>query len=379
MTIIVRNDLKLRDIRRSEVIIYTISLYCDFLITEGFVWEASRMFALACQLASEFVVHGFDDHEHPNIHERLMRRIGGDVPDPYKKLMHWTKRGLPEIYEKLMRQIEDDLLLKANDIDGKAGELLTSVHAKMSFAKMLWAYQEKQPGFMLAGRFRYKYDFSEIYKAATERLRMVFQLLPDPSMRGEYADNLRSPNPANPHPVARALTQSTIEPRPAKRDNPKLSHEPRKSNQPSAWLADRSDQSGNLHITDEASERQRKALSRSMPPTWSPKALHSTELPPSHTLPFESAHEAATGEAPHPEKEQKQSQKRGYSNDSSKAPPPPPRPFRNSDILAATGNPFIDSVLETQGNYTISQAQYEENRRRATGEEYFSSRRKDRT
>lgn len=327
MTALVRNLLWHLGTSQVHVAISTISSECDFLISEGFVWEASRMFALACQLAFEKAMYVFDKHP-------------GSYSD--RNLMRQTQDDLSARYEELMLLVEDDLLLKANDIDEKAGELLTSVHAKMSFIKMLWADQKQRSTFMLTRRFRYKYDFSEIYKAATERLRMVFQLLPDPSMRGEYADNLRSSRPANPHPIVKALDQSTIWPRPAKPDNPKLSQEPRKSKQPSTWLANRSDQSENLDILDEASERLRKALSKPMSPTGSPKALHGIELPYSYripsgellgyTLPSQSTPEAATMGWLHPEQEQNRPQKRAISNDPGK-PRPLPKPSEDAGVI----------------------------------------------
>ena len=47
-------------------------------------------------------------------------------------------------------------------------------------------------------------------------------------------------------------------------------------------------------------------------------------------------------------------------------------------ILATTGNPFIEPILEAQRDYALSQARDEEDRRRATGVEYSSSRRERR-
>ncbi|KAK5941406.1 hypothetical protein PMZ80_006684 [Knufia obscura] len=47
-------------------------------------------------------------------------------------------------------------------------------------------------------------------------------------------------------------------------------------------------------------------------------------------------------------------------------------------ILATSGNPFIDPILEAQRDYDLAQARGEEDRRRATGVQYSSSRRERR-
>lgn len=51
---------------------------------------------------------------------------------------------------------------------------------------------------------------------------------------------------------------------------------------------------------------------------------------------------------------------------------------QSPNVLATTGNPFIDPILEAQRDYALSQARDEEDRRRATGVEYSSSRRERR-
>ncbi|KAK5095382.1 hypothetical protein LTR70_003546 [Exophiala xenobiotica] len=396
MTIMVQKLLKLEDITLVGVAITMVSLECEFLISEGFAWQASRMLSLAFLLASKHAMNVFVDHQRPHIDRTLMLR---------------TQYDLSARYEDLMSLVEDDLLLKAKDMDRKAGELLTSVQAKLSFAKILCACQKKDSSFMLFRRPPYKYDFSEIYKDATERLRMVFQLLPDPSMRGEYADNLQSPDPAIPHPVARALTQSTIEPPPAKPDHARLSQERRELDQPSKSLADRFDQgqlasasqneqkqtfediqvarrnaqkelallgekerklqmnSGNRDINRFSSDFQKMGLNEPISElTPSPgnreildvpfEAGESKgEVPLSSTFtrfnresnrysqshraadviqpPFQSSQEAATMESLDAQQEQKQSRKSGHFTDSSK-PHPSPKPAGDAGIIFDT-------------------------------------------
>jgi len=158
------------------------------------------MFALACQLAPKYAMNVFDGHQSPHSDRKLMRG---------------TLDGLEDHYEELMLLVEEDLLLKANDIDGKAGELLASIHAKISFAKMLSAIWE-----CFGWRVSSKYDVSELNRAATQRLEMVFQLLPNSSMRGEYAEHLRSPSGTE-LPMSYTLPfQSTHEAATMKRPHP---------------------------------------------------------------------------------------------------------------------------------------------------------------
>ena len=143
----------------------TISIIClesSTLTNGGFAWEASRMFCLACQLC----------------YQGAQGMIGHHV--------------LSEMYTRLMQLIDDESLhqVQPKDIDGKAGELLTSIHAKVSFARTL----------STSNRYLDKatttpsevYDTREMYQTAMKRLEMLFQLLPISWPRGKYYDDINS-------------------------------------------------------------------------------------------------------------------------------------------------------------------------------------------
>lgn len=51
---------------------------------------------------------------------------------------------------------------------------------------------------------------------------------------------------------------------------------------------------------------------------------------------------------------------------------------QSPSVFATTGNPFIDPILEAQRDYDLAQARGEEDRRRATGVQYSTSRRERR-